>query len=137
MRKDLHGRPGGPVGPGGAERIPDVYDGQQARSQRDLLAAPAARIARVVPFLVVALRNIQRRPQKDDGREQGISVGRILAHENPFGVRQRPGLEQDMIRYAHLADVVQKRPAPHVHQRRLTHAIGLSQLLVQALAARK
>ncbi len=55
--------PGAPVRTVGAQRIPHVHDGKDARAERNLLAAQAAWIAGPVPFFMMCVRNIQRRAQ--------------------------------------------------------------------------
>ena len=46
-------------------------------------ALQAARVAGAVPLLVVAVRDIQRRPQIGDRRQQLVRVGRVPAHNRP------------------------------------------------------
>jgi hypothetical protein len=68
-------------------------------------------IARAVVLLVVAERD--QRPHAHVLRraafEDLVSDHRVAAHHLPFGVVQLGGLEQDLVRDADLADVVQRR----------------------------
>lgn len=99
--------PGRPVRPFGGQRIVGVGDGKDPGGERDLLALQTPWIALPVPFLVVAVRDVQRSSQVPDGREQFVRVVGMPSHDLPFLIIKRPGLEQNGIRDTHLADVVQ------------------------------
>ncbi len=53
--------PARPVWTVGAQRIPNVHNREYARRQRDLFTFQAARVARAVPFFMVAVGDVQRR----------------------------------------------------------------------------
>ena len=109
-------RPGRAVGAVRRQRIVDVHDAEDAGAERDLFAFEAARVAAAVPFLVVAVGDVERPLQVGDRLEHLPGVGGMHVHERPLVVGQRVGLEQDAVGDAHLADIMQQRPAPDLDQ---------------------
>ena len=65
---------------------------------------------------MVGVGDIQRRAQEGNGGEQLEGVHRVLLHHLPLLRRQRPRLVQNLVRDAHLADIVQQRAAADMHQ---------------------
>ena len=94
------------------QSVEDVGDRGDAAEQRYLLAGDSVRIATAVEALVVRRRDLlgdveQRRAAAGKDRAADFDVG---LDEPELGLGERPGLEQDPIRDADLADVVQRRP---------------------------
>ena len=112
----LDQRQGALVGPGLAvgavrgEGVVHVADGQDARGQRDVLARQSVRVAGPVPLLVVVLDDRQDGPGERDRVEDGRADLRVLLDLGELLLRQPPRLEQDVLRDAEFADVVQQRP---------------------------
>ena len=86
-----------------------------------------ARVAAAVPFLVMAVGDVQRWAQIGDGREHLVSINRMFAHHYPLFIAQRTRLAQDFVWHAHLADVVQEGAAADVHQFGLAYFHGARQ----------
>ena len=109
--------------------IEDVGQGHQSRRYRDGVADKPRGIARAVPFFVVAERDLARDPQKGKGFRCSVGLevtrlrdgllhrrldrasadGRVCSHDLHLVGSERPGLEQDRIRDADLADIVKRR----------------------------
>ena len=80
---------------------------------------------------MVAIRNIQCRAQELDWTEHLVRKHRVQADQGAFVLGQLTGLEQDRIGDAHLADIVQQRPAANVDKRIAIHAHRARQPLGQ------
>ncbi len=90
----------------GAERVPHICEGEDARGKRNVFAFQPSGITRAVPSFVMAVRDNQRRLQVVDLREHLIGIGGMSAHDHPFFIGQFSILEQNAVGYAQLADVV-------------------------------
>ena len=113
---DLVHRPGVAVGPIRREGVPDVHYREDAGRQWNLLPFQPPGVAAAVPFLVVAVGDVQGRPQIGDGGQEPEGLVRVLAHDFPLLRGQRTRFQQDAVRNADLADVVQQGPPAHVIQ---------------------
>ena len=111
----LH-RAGRPVGAAADDGVEGVGERDDAGAERDALALQAVGIAGAVPALVVVA---------DDGREVARHAQRVadaladlgvLAHDPELVLGQRPGLVQDVLGDADLADVVEQRAVGHALQ---------------------
>src|SRR5262245_38861468 len=87
-----------------------IRDGKDASAEADTIGLEPARIPAAVKTLVMLSNNQRRTLEKVDSTNYLNSVLHMLAHMDPFFVAQRTTLQQDGIRYADLADVVQECP---------------------------
>ena len=79
--------------------------------QRDVERLHAVRVAGAVEPFVVRLDQRRLRGQLGGRRHDLRADGRVLVHEDPLALVERPLLEQDVVADADLADVVQQ-PGP-------------------------
>src|SRR5690349_8287318 len=114
-------RPGLLVRPRRGQRVVDVRQRHDARRERDRVALQAGRVAAAVPLLVVAARDVAAADQEAlVGELAHHALDRlradlvVRAHDLPLLVREAPGLEQDRVGDADLADVVQRARAHQV-----------------------
>src|SRR5947209_187218 len=77
-------RPCHAVGPFRGERGGDIHHREEARGQRNLLADKAPWVATPIPFLVVAVGDIEGGAQVGDGGEHRICQGGVAAHNGPL-----------------------------------------------------
>ncbi len=128
------------VGAGGCDHVEDICNGHDAAGERDLVALPAARVARAVPALVVVGDGVGPLPEPYPQRlcEPRAEVG-VAADRLPLLITRAPRLVEDLGGHLELADVVQQgRPveavdlgAPEVHLLRdhlriRPHALGVA-----------
>src|SRR6056297_3523198 len=111
MRQDVGLGPGILVDPLVGECIPDIHDGEKPGRQRNGLSAQPAGVAAAVPFLVVAPGYVYAGLEKRYLFEQATPDVRMRLHQMPFVGIELSRLDQDRIRDAYLADVVQRRAA--------------------------
>lgn len=101
-------RPGALVGADRGQGIEHIGDRHHACGQRNGRAAQAQRVTAAVPLLVVGQGD--GACQLQDAvlvRTDDLGANRrVLAHDLPFAVVQRPGLEQHRIGHTDLAHVV-------------------------------
>ena len=90
-------------------RVERVRDAEDARLERDVVAAAAGRISVSVPALVVVQDEREDRLGRAERAEHAGAGGRMAAHQAELLLGQRPALEQDRRRDDELADVVQER----------------------------
>src|SRR5690242_15326368 len=109
LREGRLARERGPIRARGRERIIDVDDPHDLRRERDLVAAQAVRVARAVVAFVMPADDRLQIPRKFDGREQLQAPDRVHLHHLEFGVCERAGLVQDLVRDAYLPQVVEVR----------------------------
>ena len=96
--------------------IVDVGNRHQARSNRDLLAGQALRIAFTIPAFVVGINDFLGNFQETDldpqpvfGFFEGFLAQQGVGFHDPVFInRQRTGLEQNHVGNTDLADVVQR-----------------------------
>ena len=67
-------RPGPPIRPVRTQRVPHVHHREHPGGQRDFASRQAARVPAALRFLVMAVRDVQRRAQKLDGRQHLIGI---------------------------------------------------------------
>ena len=104
---------GRPVRPRRLQRAVAVGDRQDARADRDVLAAQAGRIAEAVPALVVREHQLaDRRAERHVAQDLGADARMDLDALELLG-RQRVRLREDVLGHGHVADVVQQRRRPH------------------------
>src|SRR6266511_4190572 len=84
-----------PVGPVGGHGVEGVADREDARAQRDLLAAQAGGIAASVPALVVGADDLHRRSERLDAGHHLHPDLRVHPHDQPLLLVERAGLVQD------------------------------------------
>ena len=80
------------------------------------LPREALRIAAAVVTLLVVQRDQARARQEADARQDVVTQRRVPPHLRPFGVVERPLLEQHGVADPDVADVVQRRAALDVVQ---------------------
>ena len=109
-REDLAGVQRGPVGPvGGSAPRPRRPRPGSARAGRGRAPVEPARVAAAVEALVVRRRRSGRRREGAATRSQDLARQRgVLAHRGPLVVGELPGLVEDAVGDAELADVVQQ-----------------------------
>ena len=83
------------------------------RLDRDLLAGDPVRVARAVPALVLVAHRPRDRSHPGNRAEDPLADHRMLAHDLPLAVVQRPLLVEDLVGDPDLADVVQERRGTH------------------------
>src|SRR6266545_2734456 len=118
-------RLGGERAPEGAvvrHRVVRVGDREDARGDRDLLAAEAARVAAAVEPLLVREHHLGGALEEVDRAEDVIADLRVALHLAPLGVVELPGLQEDRVGHADLADVVEEGAAPEIRQLALLEA---------------
>ena len=95
---------------GAGHRVVGVGDVDDARGERDVVAAQSVRVAAAVGPLVVQLddRDVRRAGTAPAARMRAPSTGCCLMTSNSSSV-SGPRLAQDVVRHANLADVVQQR----------------------------
>src|SRR5512134_1750633 len=91
-----------------AERVPRINDGKDPCSKRDLLSLQSPRIASTVPSRMMAVRDVEGRPQVDDRGEELKGMDRMAAHDLHLLFGQRTFLEEDTVRDAHLPDIMEQ-----------------------------
>jgi hypothetical protein len=117
------------VGPIADQRVEEIGDRGDPALERDLLSGEPARIPGAVPALVMSEGNRRRereQPRRRAGEDAVADLG-VPLDDLPLRFGQRPGLEQDAVRDADLADVVQAAG----------DADQLAVLVVEAEAARE
>src|ERR1019366_10123326 len=95
------------------ESVEDVGDRDEATNERDLIAREPVRIALAVAALVVGERNLLAELQHARARA-GEDLGpdrRVRLHHLELVGRQLARLQEDRVRDADLADVVERRSA--------------------------
>ena len=121
MPQDLFPRPRRTVGALGAEGVVDVNGGEYAGRQGYRVPLEAARVAGAVPFLVVAVGDVEGGAEIDDGRKELIGDYGVPPHDLPLVFIERAGLEEYPVGDAHLADVVEQGAPAHVDMLLLSH----------------
>ena len=115
------------IGPLGRHRVEVVDDGEDAGTERNLIAPQPLRVAFAVPPFVVA------QDQRCDRIWEGHRGDDFCSHlrMNPnlleLFLRERSGLGQDVLGHGELADVVQQRRRPHALNLRLREPDGFRQ----------
>ena len=97
-----------PVRPGGGHRLEGVGDVEDARELRDLVADEPVRVAGAVVPLVVVADDRQLRRQLRDRRDDLRAQHRVGVHDHPLVAGEPLRLQQDVVRHADLADVVEQ-----------------------------
>ena len=110
----LRTRACGTVGASGDDRVEGVAGRDQTRRERYSLADEPVGVATPVPALVGGAHRGGEVGEGGDAANQVAPDGGVAAHEDPLGISQRPGLEQDLGGHGDLAEVVQKRRVAHV-----------------------
>ena len=107
-------------------RVERVRDREDARDERNLGAAKAARIAEAVPALVMGRDHVARRlSERRHRRDDALAEPRVLVDLVDLGRRERPLLRQRRVRDADHADVVQPEP---VGELRVQDQLGRARL---------
>src|SRR5436305_11882063 len=89
------------VGGGGAiraitgDRVKGVGDSEDAGVDVNLFATQTPRVAAAVIFFMVLADDRSGAPQEIDAIDDPQAVVDVLAHLDPFVIRERPRLEQD------------------------------------------
>jgi hypothetical protein len=78
-----------------SESIPDVDDREDPRRQWNRGGGETARIPAAVPSFVMAIGDIERRPESANRRQPLVRIHRMPAHDVPFRFIERPGFLQD------------------------------------------
>ena len=112
-------------------RVEGVAGQDDAARERDVLARAALRIAAAVPVLVLAQDDLRDVAEARHPLEHLGPAQRVLLHHVPFVLVQRPGLQQDRVGDADLADVVQARGEGELRERRLVQFEPLAELAGQ------
>src|SRR5690625_125713 len=116
------------VGSVARERLEHVDDGQYAASQRDLGALEPGRVAAAVPALVVSSYPLGDVAEALRGAKQVLAQPELTANEQELLHCQVVRLLQDVARYGHLADVVEKAGEVEILQLLPPEAHGRAQL---------
>jgi hypothetical protein len=87
--------------------VEGVAHGDDASAERDLVARQAVRVAAAVEALVAGADQRRHRAERRRGAQDALADDRVLAHERPLPVVERPGLGENRVRHGHLADVVE------------------------------
>src|SRR5689334_2923091 len=85
------------VGSGSHESIVDIYHLQHTRQYWDIVALEAVGIARTVPVFMMVANNWQHLAEGFQRLANGLAVGQVMLHHNPFGGREFTSLLQDLI----------------------------------------
>ena len=97
-----------PIRAGRRHRLEGVRDMEDPSELGDLIADESIRVARAVVPLVVMADDRQLRGKLGDRRDDLRAQDRMRVHEHPLLTVQAVRLQQDMVRHADLADVVQQ-----------------------------
>src|SRR6516225_5831146 len=92
----------------GIERI---GDGEDARSERNLVSSQPARVAGAVVKLLVREHDFRGIAKKRDANQHVIAAFAMSAHDFLLVLVEGTGLSEDAVGNGHLADVVEKRGA--------------------------
>ena len=84
----------------------------------DRLAGEAVGIAAAVPALVLVPHRLRDVAEARQRLQDPLADDRVLAHQVPLGVVERPGLVQDRVGDADLPDVVEQRAGLDLGERR-------------------
>src|SRR6266403_5699094 len=95
-------------------RVQRIRDGEDARAQRDRLSPELVRISSAVPALLVREHDLRGGAEEVDGLQDPVAHLRMPPHLRPLGLGQGTWLEEDAVRDADLADVVEERAAADV-----------------------
>ena len=91
------------------DRVDGVRDGEDAGADRDLVAGEPVGIAAAVPALVMRPDDLDACVLEEvDAADHLRAEHGVRLHQPPLGLAQRARLQQDLVRHADLADVVQK-----------------------------
>ena len=115
---DIHGHfvgQGGFVYPFADQGVIDVGNGHQPAGQRDRLALQAAGVTAAVEAFVVRAADLLGAAEKSrvlprhlfEVADDRLAVEGVLLHEGEFLWREPAGLQQNAVRDAHLADIVE------------------------------
>src|SRR5204863_324453 len=104
------------VGARGRERVVDVRDSYDLRGQWDLVSPQAIRVSGAIVALVMPADDGLQVPGELDARQQLDPPDRVHLYHLELVARERAGLVEDLVRDAHLAQVVEVSAEP---QRRL------------------
>ena len=104
------------------KRIPHIHHRKNTRCQGNLPPFQPARITAPVPFFVMRVRDIRRRPKILDREHEIMGKRHVGADELPFLVCQGRGLEKDFIGNSQFPNIVQQCAAINVRQFRFRHA---------------
>src|SRR5262245_15643023 len=86
------------------ERIDQTDD---LRDERNLCASQAIRIPGAINAFVMVPNDLTHRSERPDTSTERVTDRSVLLHPDEFGGCQRPGFEENRVRDADLADVVQ------------------------------
>ena len=92
--------------------------------ERDRVTREAARIPGAIPLLVMAPDDRDGADQERNLLDEPLADLRVRAHHPPLVRCERAGLEEDRIRNADLADVVEKHAVGEVGQLIVRHVVG-------------
>src|SRR5919112_3397222 len=95
------------VGPLRRHRVVRVTGEQDPRAERDLLPGEAVGVPGAVPALVRGPHQRHRVGEEVDRRQDSLADQGMALDGRPLLVRERPGLVEDRLGHAQLADVVQ------------------------------
>ena len=122
----------GAVAAVGGHRLVGVGHGEDARLERDLVPAQAARVAEAVGALVVSEDPLAQVGELGARQEARADLG-VRVHLLPLALVERAGLREHAVRDADLADVVQHAGEPHaLHALLLEAELARHQLRVAA-----
>ncbi len=93
-----------------------IRGSDDVRLDRDRVAGELLGVAGAIEALVVRGDDRHEVAQGLDGREDGAADRRVRAHEHPLVGGERPGLIQDRVGHADLADVMEQRAELHAPQ---------------------
>ena len=115
------------------QRIEHVGQRGHAGRQRNHVALAPVRVAGAVPALVVVQRDLLRHEKLRQApfTDQLPAVLAVLLHDRPLVGVEAPGLEQDRVGHAQLADIVQPRRQVDQLAHLRVHALLQRQLLGQ------
>src|SRR4051812_40721321 len=95
------------VGAAADHRIVGVARADDARAERDFLAAQPVGIAAAVPALVSGTHEPRDRPHRLRRAEDALPRDRVLAHDRPLRRVEWTGLVEDLVRDGDRADIVE------------------------------
>src|SRR5438128_1548836 len=112
------------VGPVESHGVEGVRHCEDPRPEWDHLAAQPERIPGAVPALVVVIHDGHGAPEKGDALDEAAPEVRVGAHDLPLVGREGPGLEEDAVRDADLADVVKEHAVLDVTELAVGQSVG-------------
>src|SRR6267378_214475 len=102
------------IRPVAGHRVQRIRDREDARAERDRLSPELVRISAAVPALLVREHDLRGGAEEVDGLQDAVAHLGMPPHLRPLCLGQRTRLEENAVRNADLADVVEERAAADV-----------------------